>query len=65
MHSKYTAIVFANNFAIQQENSNHLPTLVAKLLAELDSALVGSYGIIHDNTLNMIIQRYNKASIED
>ena len=65
MESKYTAIVYANDHAFKQQAGNDLSMLVAILMVQLENCLSGSYGVIRDNKLNMVIQRYKKAAIED
>lgn len=65
MESKYTATVYANDHAVKQQVGNDLTTLMATLMVQLEGCLSGSYGVIRDNALNMVIQRYKKAIIED
>lgn len=65
METRYTATVYSNNHIINSLNDNELEKLVIPLLVKLNESISGSYGLIRDNRLGVVVQRYTKTVLDD
>lgn len=61
---QYTATVYYNEQALDQQTSNNYRQLMVTLLNQIESSCTSTYGTIRDNHANKVVHRCRKTGIE-